>query len=81
MKNKKSTLSLMALVAALIFTHPSFAVEIRGKVVEMEGKRAKIEYLSEFAPQKGDDVQIGFKLTRGRLSLRGRRVENCENHP
>lgn len=62
MSYKKSILFLMALVIALAFTHPSFAVEIKGKVVEVEGSRAKIEYQSDFAPREGDAVQIGEEL-------------------
>ncbi len=71
MSNKKYMLSPMVLVIVLAFVHLSYAKEIKGKVVGVEGKRAKIEYQSEFAPQKGDDMQIGFKLGEDFASVEG----------
>jgi hypothetical protein len=71
MTNNKYMLSPMVLVIVLTFVHLSYAKEIKGKVVGVEGKKAKIAYQSEFAPQKGDDVQIGFKLGEDFLPVEG----------
>ncbi|MFC1580142.1 SEL1-like repeat protein [Thermodesulfobacteriota bacterium] len=61
---------LMFLFFILLVSSAS-ALEIKGTVAGMEGKRVKIAYRSEFAPQKGDDVRIGFKLGEDFLAVEG----------
>jgi len=48
-----------------------FSAEIMGRVVEVDGRRAKIKYESEFAPGKGDKVRIGFNVDENFLPLEG----------
>jgi hypothetical protein len=41
-------------------TTPRIAIE--GRVVEVQGSKAKIEYEGKYAPRIGDRVSIGFKI-------------------
>ena len=65
------SLSWLSLFFLILLVSSASAMEIRGTVADMEGKRVKIAYQSEFAPQKGDDVQIGFKLGEDFLPVEG----------
>ncbi len=46
----------------IAFTTITFAVEIKGTVVAVEGQRAKIEYGPENAPRVGDRIRIGDEI-------------------
>ncbi len=48
------------LLLITLYVSSSAAVEIKGTVAAVEGQRAKIEYGSEYAPNVGDKVKIGY---------------------
>ena len=69
MKNKKSILSLMALLIALAFAYPSYAGENKGNVVVVEGKGANVDtghvqggYLGVRLIDTTPELKMAFKL-------------------
>lgn len=50
------------LVSSFTFLAMSPSIEIKGRVVAVEGSRVKITYESDFAPSTGDEVAFGFEI-------------------
>ena len=63
--------AIVIVLLILSYTLPAIAVEIKGKVVDAEGSRAKIAYDSNFAPREGDKAQIGFELGKDFIPVPG----------
>jgi len=74
--NKRKLNKILVLVAAFFLfsvTAPLLAAEttIKGKVVEVDTSRVKIEYEGQYAPNVGDMVEIGFKLGNDFIPVEG----------
>jgi TPR repeat protein len=57
------SLSWLLLFFLILLVSSASAMEIKGKVVEVKGSRAKIAYESDLVPREGDEVQIGQDLS------------------
>jgi len=55
---------IFSVLFVLIFSIPLMAqaITIKGKVVEVQGSRVKIQYGGDYAPNAGDPCEIGFEL-------------------
>ena len=65
------TTTISTVLLILSFTLHAAAVEIKGKVVAVEDSKVKIAYDSNFAPKRGDKVQIGFELGKDFIPMPG----------
>jgi ankyrin repeat protein len=54
--------SCIFLLLISVFASSVSAVEIRGKVIEVDGSKVKISYESDLAPREGDNVKIGSEI-------------------
>ena len=55
---------ILLLLFSFVFAVPCLAsaITIKGKVVEVQGTRVKIQYEGDLAPNAGDPCEIGFEL-------------------
>ncbi len=59
---KKLTILFVLFILTLCVPLMAQAVTIKGKVVEVQGSRVKVQYGGDFAPNAGDPCEIGFEL-------------------
>ena len=73
LRNSLKLLSVFACIVFLLPTALSFAAEtkIEGMILESAGDRVKIEYQSDYMPNIGDPVEIGFKAKSEFIPLKG----------